>query len=301
MNCQFPSTLFLIKVFSTIVDIIPTCGIRANSDGLFINCMDSSQSAIVYVVLSKDDFIYKYDQDVNICFDLKSFLNILLKLNKLDKVAINYKKGDDFLQISQFNDTKRTSNYKFKLLDIELPIIEIPQKENSVYVELDTNDLKQTLEKMLLFGTKCKISANSNKNLIQFSITGDLGSGYEQFPLITNESFIKKDISDYFNLEFMIKFMKGKLLVNNVFIGLDENYPILFNYNIGQTSKIKFYLAPMQMTEDDIAFHTDDKILDNLDEKENENENIQENKEEENEDNDNNEDLSEYEYVTDND
>lgn len=234
-----------IKVFNEHINI------HFESERLYLQSMDSSRVLIFEMILSKDYFDeYENTNPVVIGINSVILFNILNTRDKTQKINIKYENDSDRLQIHFTGENKQEHDKHFEipLIDLETDMLEIPELEYQAEFTIGSTNFANIINQLKLFGDSIEIKCSEEEEKILLSSNSiDTGKMTVDIKMDDLSSFTIDESADL-NLSFGVKYLHNILLYNKltkeIDIKLSNNYPMRVCYNINDTSRMLFYLAP---------------------------------------------------------
>lgn len=234
-----------IKVFNDHINI------HFEKDRMYLQSMDGSRVLIFELILSKDYFD-EYDNTQSFVIGINSVIlfNILNTRDKTQKIDIRYEDGSDRLNIHFTGENKleHDKHFEIPLIDIECDVLEIPDLNYQADFTIGASNFANIINQLKLFGDTIGIQCNEEDNKILLSSNSiEAGKMTVDIKMEDLSSFeIEEDGN--INLCFSVRFMHNILLYNKITKEIDvkisNDYPMMVRYNISETSKLLFYLAP---------------------------------------------------------
>jgi hypothetical protein len=98
---------------------------------------------------------------------------------------------------------------------------------------------------LLVFGQDLHVVCNEDN--LQFTSNGDSGQLKVEIPTeeLTEYAINEGETIDIsYSLSHLCKMCSSVKLTPNIIIGISEEYPMLLKYDLGNSSDLKFYIAP---------------------------------------------------------
>jgi proliferating cell nuclear antigen PCNA len=234
-----------IKVFNDRINI------HFENERLYLQSMDSARVLIFEMVLSKDYFDeYENTRPVVIGINSVILFNILNTRDKTQKINIQYEHDSDRLHIHFTGENKQEHDKHFEipLIDLETDMLEIPEMEYQAEFTIGSTNFANIINQLKLFGDSIEIKCSEEEDKILLSSNStETGKMTVDIKMDDLSSFAIEEGGDL-NLSFGVKYLHNILLYNKLTkeldIKLSNNYPMCVCYNINETSKLLFYLAP---------------------------------------------------------
>jgi proliferating cell nuclear antigen len=248
-----------LQIFVSIFSLLKTWGstitMRFMKDELSIQSMDKSHICLADIKLKKEWFTsYSIDKDAVISVDSAMFSLIMsyaLKYPKMELICTN----DDKLDINCLNIEEKKTNvydhfFQIPLIDVEQDELGIPDVEYDVDLVIESKKWCDMLSELNELGQNVKICCNENEIQFITEDTARLEIKVEPDKLI--EYCISEDteVESLFSLNHLYKMCSTIKLSEKINVGLSAEIPILIKYDLGDNSKVCFYLAPKVMNDD---------------------------------------------------
>ena len=240
-----------IKIlFEALKNILCDVNFTANSSGIKLTTIDSSNCAIVNLILYAEKFEeYVCEGELNIGLNLVSIFKILKGSKHADTISFYINKDEPtVLNIKTINSSKKTGvESKIKILDMDEKIYNIPDISFNSYITMPSSDFQNYI--LELSNVSDVINFKSNSKELILSAKGNFA---EQKIRIneSNDSLENDDTYECgtFNIKYILLFCKSSNLCSTIEIYLKSEYPLTILYNIANLGKIKYCLAPKKNT-----------------------------------------------------
>ena len=236
-----------IKIlFEALKNILCDVNFTASSTGIKLTTIDSTNCAIVNLVLYAEKFEeYICENELNIGLNLVSIFKILKGSKHADTISFYINKNEPtILNIKTINSNKKTSiESKVKILDMDEKIYNIPDISFDSYITMPSSDFQNYI--LELSNVSDTIYFKSNSKELILSAKGDFAE--QQIKINeSNDTLVEgeKYESGTFNVKYILLFCKSTNLCSTIEIYLKTEYPLTILYNIANLGKIKYCLAP---------------------------------------------------------
>lgn len=236
-------------LFEALKEIITDGNIILDNTGIKISTMDSSQTLLVYLKLNNDKFEYYHcSSRMIIGVNMLNLFKIIKTVTHNDTLTMYIEENDiNKLCIRITNEEKNdTTTYKLKLMDINDDNMDIPPEEFSSVLTMPSSDFQKKCRDMNIYTDVIEI-----KNIGDNIILSGVGDSIEQETILgpTKDglSIVKNDdeiIQGYYNLKSLVLFTKCTNLCNNIEIYMQNNYPIIIKYDVGDLGLLRLCLSP---------------------------------------------------------
>ena len=243
------------SVFKSIIEVlkevISDTNITVDETGIKILMMDSSHSCLVSLRLDAETFDeYRCDDQYHLGVNMISFFKLLKSISSNDTITLSMDSVDIHeLNIVVENIEKRSkTEYKLKLLDINVETIDIPDVESKTIVTMPSVDLQRISRDIANLSDVVKISAGDNT--LQISCEGGFASqctslGAAEHGLTFRHNGEVETIESEYSVRFINLFCKASSVSPILEIHIRPNYPLIMKFPIS-LGTLTFALAPRE-------------------------------------------------------
>ena len=222
------------------------------TDRLYIQSMDKSHICLADIEIKKNWFSsYDSFKNSNIAVDANHFailMNYALKNDSLelkfedecepDKLYINFLNGKE-------NKTSFDHFFELNLIDIEQEGLGIPSVDYDVDFTIETKKFIDTLLELNTFGQNLNIKCD--ENIIELNANSDSTKLKINIPVEQLDEYAiaeEQEVSVAFSLTHLCKMCTSIKLSGKINVSVSKDYPMLLVYNLGDDSKVSFFIAP---------------------------------------------------------
>lgn len=231
----------LKEVLNDVIMIFDKTGIR-------ITAMDGSHVALIHVKLDSNRFESFYCRHrIDVGLNMLSLFKLMKTINNSDTVSFYIKDGNmNELGIVIANSDKNSlTNFKIKLLDLDIKDINIPDVDIECIITMPSNDFQRMCRDMLNISETIQIISASDH--LRIYCDGDFANqetiiGPATHGLVFNKN--DNEVSGKFSLKYLNLFTKSTNLCNTIELYMKNNYPLILKYNVANLGEIRFCLAP---------------------------------------------------------
>lgn len=249
---QFANVFRYLPVFN-----MELVNINVSIKGIYIQGMDSSQVCLFELNLTNDWFdSFETDKSYVLGIHSLTFYKVIQCLEDNEQVMkINYS-DEDFLHIAleNSNGSKKINKYfELPLVDIDMEMLDIPDTNYSVDMEIKSQSVSNYIEQLLIFDETFTLTCSSDTiNMKSKSESGSLSieMSEENILMYVVEEDMEK-IEMCFALNYVKNMCAFSKITNSVVISLSENTPMRFHQSLDDCdvfedaeSYIRLYLAP---------------------------------------------------------
>ncbi|XP_070544247.1 uncharacterized protein [Ptychodera flava] len=242
----------LKKVLESIKDLVTDGNWDCSSTGMSLQAMDSSHVSLVSLLLKSDGFQnFRCDRNITLGMNIGSLSKVIKCAGNDDSITIRSPdSGDTVNFLFESPNQDKVSDYELKLLDIDTEHLGIPETDYCAVVSMPSAEFQRICRDLSQIGDSVIVSAN--KEGVQFSTSGDLGTG--NVTLKQNTSVDKEEdqvsitlqekVQLTFALRYLNFFTKATPLSPQVTLSMSCDVPLVVEYKIADMGYIRYYLAP---------------------------------------------------------
>lgn len=249
-----------LEIFVAIFQLLKNWSSHINmhfeSDKLYIQSMDKSHICLANIEI-KDKWFSEYQcpNTNKISVDSTHFailMNYVLKHDKLelkfddaeepDKLFINFLNGSD-------SDKGKKGSFdhffELNLIDVDEDNLGIPNVEYDIEFTIETKKFVELLSELNTFGTDLNIICN--EELVELNANGENTKLKVNIPINDLDEYAISEgetLNISFSLTHLCKMCTSIKMSSTVNVCLSSEYPMYLNYNLGDDSKVSFYIAP---------------------------------------------------------
>lgn len=241
--------------FEAIKDFITEGNLVVDETGIKLLEMDTSHVVLAHMMLNAKDF------EIHYCSPGKSFdcgihlmnFNKIMKMISNDDILTFYQHVDETNELGiiiENSNDHRIKNIKFKLLDLNRSNINIPPKSFSSVINIPSAMFQKICRDFSVLSEVIDIKSFGNKLI--FACNGPIGRVEEEITENSNSLNIVEQesqntiIQGVFSIKHLVSFTKCSNLCNTIELYLENNYPLIINYNIGSIGNMMLCLAPKE-------------------------------------------------------
>ena len=234
--------------------------------------MDSSHVALVSMLLKSDVFSpYRCDRNVALGINLTSLTKVLKAASNEDILTLKADDSPDVVNmVFESADQDRISEYDLKLMDIDQEHLGIPDTDYAATIKMPSGEFARICRDLMAVSesgrsyearwlstshrilTRATVQIEATKEGVRFQCQGDIGNGSVTLRNHTNvdkpEQDVKIDQPEpvvlTFSLKSLASFCKASGLSQSVKVAMDNEVPLLVEYELASNSYLRFYLAP---------------------------------------------------------
>lgn len=239
MRIKLENSSSLSKAIDLISELVTEVKIRLNEYGLSITAIDPANVAMVGLRIPKKAFSEFDSGSESLGVNLDSLKRILRRSSG----QLILERKENLLYIQMEDRIKR--NFILSLMDIESEDKEIPNLEFSSRVELESQDLIDSVEDCAVVADACSFIIKEEKFIIEAK---GLNSARTEFS--GDEAKITaEECKARYSLEYLQKFIKASKLVDKTILNFADDHPLKMDVRT-ENMEISFILAPRVETED---------------------------------------------------
>ncbi len=230
----------LSRAIELISELVTEVRIKVNEFGFSITAMDPANVSMVGFKLPKSEFsVFELgNEKETLGVNLEDLKRILKRAGK-GSVIID--KQDTQLKIQIDDRIKR--NFILSLVDIDSEEIDFSEKISRMefvsHVEINSNDLIDSIEDMSVVADACGLALEEGKFIIEAK---ELNSARAEFS--SDEANLNGEASkSRYSLEYLQKFIKASKLNEKTFLSFSSSHPLKFSVK-NEHFELSFILAP---------------------------------------------------------
>ena len=238
-----------IAVFQTLKNCSSLISVNLLEDKMYIQGMDKSHICLFEVNISNKWFNhYEISDKKNICFDSNVFHQIIS--SKSDGLDIHiYSDNDDNLNIDliALEHLKGEFNkyFKISLANCDYEELNIPVVEYDAEFSISSKKICEILSQMSTFGNDINFNCCDDKiDLVTNGISGEMRVNIPIDDLSEYSIVEDEKVCLTYSLNYMNKMCLTNKLSTEIEFSISSDYPMKMNYDLGDESSLKFYIAP---------------------------------------------------------
>jgi proliferating cell nuclear antigen len=239
MRIKLENSSTLSKAVELISELVTEVKIRLNEYGLSITAIDPANVAMVSLRIPKKSFSEFDSGNETLGVNLDSLKRIL----KRSSGPLTLEKKENLLYIQMDDRIKR--NFILSLIDIESEDKEMPNLEFSARVELESQDLIDSVEDCSVVADACSFIIKEEKFVIEAKGLNSTRTEFSGDEAKINAEACKARYS----LEYLQKFVKASKLTDKTILNFADDHPLRMDVRT-ENLEISFILAPRVETED---------------------------------------------------
>ena len=249
---QFSNVFRYLPVFN-----MELVNINVSSKGIYIQGMDSSQVCLFELKLKEDWFdSFKTDKSYVLGIHSRTFYKVIQCLEDNEQVMKMNFNDDDYLNVALENkngENKINKYFELPLVDIDMEMLDIPETDYSVDMEIRSQSISNYIEQLLIFDETFTLScSNETIKMKSKSESGSLSieMSEENILMYAVEDGMK-NIEMCFALNYVKNMCAFSKITKSVIISLSNDTPMRFHQSLDDSeifeeseSYIRVYLAP---------------------------------------------------------
>ena len=244
------------EVFVAIFQLLKNWNSHINmhfeKDRLFIQSMDKSHVCLANIEI-KSKWFSEYDciNNNKISVDSNHFAILMNYALKHDNIELKFEDEVEpeklYVNFLNGKETKGAFDHFFELnlIEIEEDSLGIPDVEYDVDFVIESKKLTELLSELNTFGQDLNIICNEEK--VELNASGDSTKIKVNIPIDDlNEYAIAEgeELNISFSLSHLCKMCCSMKLGATIDVSLSGEYPMSLKYNLGDDSKVVFFIAP---------------------------------------------------------
>lgn len=235
----------LRRAVESIKDLVGEANFECDATGVSVRAMDATHVVLVHLQLPMDEFeLYQCPRPFVMGLHTGNLAKMLKCASGEDSVTLRADEDGDKVGFI-FGSDGRTSEFELRLLNIESEHLDIPDTEYGATATVVSSEFQTICRDLSSIGDVATIAAGPE--FLEFSSGGDIGTA----KITLKSSPLNKPAKLGFALRYLNSFAKAAPLSANVTINISDGLPIILSYTVGESGRLRFYLAS-KLEEDDI-------------------------------------------------
>jgi proliferating cell nuclear antigen PCNA len=244
------------ELFIAIFNVIKNCSTIVNmifkEDYLYIQSMDRAHVCLFEVKIKKEWFsIYtKKTGDIEVIgMTTQTLFSILSTSTPSHDIVLHYEGNPDSLNIdvtlNKSDKGEFDCFYKIPIVNCDYDLLDIPDTEYDAEFSMTAKKASDIISRMSLFGET--IQCHCDEERVDFIANGVNGEMKVNIPIDDlNEYAISEgvEVNLGYNLNYLNKMCITNRLSDNIEFYISNNCPMKIKYDLGEESRLLFYLAP---------------------------------------------------------
>tara|TARA_Y100001970_G_C14195035_1_gene837530 strand:+ start:406 stop:1200 length:795 start_codon:yes stop_codon:yes gene_type:complete len=249
------------KIFSNIFRYLPvfmdTVNINVTDKGIYMQGMDTSQVCLFELKLNTDWFdTFEREKNYVLGLHCTTFYKVIQCIEDVEQtMTLTYNDGDKLnIAIESKEKSKVNKYFELPLIDIDSDMLNIPEVEYSVDMEINSNSITNYITELSIFDEEFKISCTQDKiSMNSKSESGGLRIEMSEESILLYA--IEEDITDIFEQIYSLKYVKDicsfSKITDSVVINMKEENPMRFHQSLDDVdlftdseNYLRFYIAP---------------------------------------------------------
>ena len=245
-----------IEIFVSIFQLLKNWSSHINmhfeKDRLYIQSMDKSHICLADIEI-KDKWFSVFDCSINnkISVDSNHFAILMNYALKHDKIELNYEDDTnaDKLFVNFLNEKENKGSFdhffELNLIDVDEESLGIPEVEYDVEFTIESKKLVEVLSQLNTFGQDLNIRCS--ETVIELNSNGDSTKLKVNIPVDDLDEYAIAEGEEFnisFSLSHLCKMCLSMKMSPIIKVALSVEYPLELLYNLGDDSKVVFFIAP---------------------------------------------------------
>ena len=241
MKVKLENPAMLSKVVDIISELVTEVRLKVNEFGMSVVAIDPANVAMVGFKLPKSFFsIFESEEEV-LGINLDEFKRILKRCGTKSSLILEREENTLHIKI----EDRILRKFSLRLINIESEDKEMPSLEFSSRVEINSQDLVDSVEDCSVVAEACSFIVKEGEFIIE---SKGMNSARAEFS--GDEANINaEDCKSRYSLEYLSKFIKGCKLSEKTILNFASNHPLRMDLR-DNGMELSFILAPRVETED---------------------------------------------------
>ena len=248
----------LKTVFDTIKELLRDVNVyfighNEPEAGVLLSSMDSSNTALVYFKMSKEEIeksgLYTCTTPCSAGINIAQFFKLLKTVKDHDTLTLRMKTENPqkLFMRSENSDKAKRVEFEISLMDIDEEDIKIGSETFESIITMDSFEFQQAcrdinsvdtdLVTIASTGNKFIMSAKGDYSNVTVRLGEKRGTVFERSTQVCNQ----------YPLKFLNCFTKATKLSSTVCIRMKNNFPIFIEYTIASLGLLRFVLSPLSI------------------------------------------------------
>jgi len=245
-----------LEIFVAIFQLLKNWSSHINmhfeKDRLYIQSMDKSHVCLADIEIKNKWFsFFDCSNNNKISIDSSHFAILMNYALKHDKLELKYEDENEvdklFVNFLNEKESKGSFDHFFELnlIDVDEDNLGIPEVECDVEFTIEAKKLVEVLSELNTFGQDLNIKCS--ESVIELNANGDSTKLKVNIPVDDLDEYAiseGEEIDISFSLSHLCKMCLSMKLCSIINVGISGEYPMSLKYNLGDDSKVSFYIAP---------------------------------------------------------
>jgi len=245
-----------LDVFVAIFQLLKNWSSHINmhfeKDRLYIQSMDKSHICLANIEI-KDKWFSVFDCSINnkISVDSNNFAILMNYALKHDKLELTYKEESDVdkLYINFLNGKENKGSFdhffELNLIDVDDDSLEVNKIDYEVEFTIESKKLVEVFSELNTFGSDLNIKCT--ESVVELNSQGDSTKLNVNIPVDDLDEYViyeGYEIDLSFSLSHLCKMCLSMKMSSSINVSICGEFPMSLNYNLGDDSKVTFFIAP---------------------------------------------------------
>lgn len=244
-----------IEVFVAIFQLLKNWSshitLQFEDEKLYIQSMDKSHICLADIEIQKKWFsFYECSTKHKISIDSTHFAILMNYALKHDKLELKYEENDcEKLFINFLNEKESKGSFdhffELNLIDVDEDNLGIPEVNYDVEFTIEAKKLVEVFSELNTFGQDLNIICN--ESIMELNANGDSTKLKVNIPVDDLDEYAiseGEELNISFSLNHLCKMCLSMKLCATINVSLSGEYPMSLIYNLGEGSKVSFFIAP---------------------------------------------------------
>jgi proliferating cell nuclear antigen len=245
-----------LEVFVAIFQLLKNWSSHINmhfeNDKLYIQSMDKSHVCLADIEI-KDKWFSVFDCSKNnkISVDSTHFAILMNYALKHDKLELKYEDENDvdklYINFLNGKENKGAFDHFFELnlIDVDEDSLGIPEVDYDVEFTIEAKKLVEVFGELNTFGQDLNIKCS--ESVVELNAQGDTTKLKVNIPVDDLDEYAiaeGEDIDISFSLSHLCKMCLSMKMSSTINVAISGEYPMSLVYNLGDDSRVSFFIAP---------------------------------------------------------
>ena len=235
------------NVLKQLSNFVNEINLYVNTDGIYMQGMDSAQISLVELTLTSDWFNeYETKKSEVLGLHTQTLFKVLSCMEEPQVITMSSNNGDS-LEISFEEEGTIPKYFVISLIDFESEVLTIPEVEYELDLTMNVSKIQKLLNQLSIFDETIDVSYSDTN--MELKTKGDLGTMTVMLTDdLVEELAIEEDIGEKtlsYSLKYFNELCKFTKVSENLTMHINEGVPLKVCYLLGtKNDSLKLYLAP---------------------------------------------------------
>lgn len=241
----------------TLKDIVHDVTLRIDSKGIHCNCMESSKTCMVNMILHADRFdVFHCMSETRVSLSMEQLSTLTAMCGHMDQLSLYQERSETDVMVvlieTKTQDSTMRKKWKLRLKALDIYEVDMDCTEYLSIITMSSAFFHSICRSCSKLSDVLIIESLSDR--LRIGVDGMFAAGNIEITQAKDCSFIAKTDKEYkasFALRFLLLFTKATGLSQNVELFLAEDYPLVLRYQIADLGELQLSQTAI-FTDDDV-------------------------------------------------